>query len=111
MISRCRATVALTLNAGIGTSDVVGGAGADTITGGAGANAITTSGGDDSLTGVAGADTFKADGATAQTVTITDLGVGADLIDIDNASAVVNATVSVNTELTLATSHRLPTLS
>ena len=95
-ISASGATVDLTLISGTGTSDLTGGSGSDTMTGGAGANVFTTGAGDDSITGGASADTFNVTGTTAQTITITDLGVGADKIDIDNANAVVNATVSIN---------------
>ena len=97
------ATVDLTLVAGTTTSDVSAGSGTDTITGGDGVNVITTSEGDDSITGGTGADDINVNGAKSQTVTLTDYGVGADIIDIDNAKATVNATFGVIGGLTLGT--------
>jgi Ca2+-binding RTX toxin-like protein len=78
-----------TIFAGAGNDTILGGSGADTINGGAGDDVITGGSNDDSLIGGAGADTFNVD---ANTDTITDLGLGQDILVV-SANAQANATV------------------
>ena len=63
----------------------------NTLSGNAFDNTLTSGGGNDTLTGGQGIDTFVVDGGT---VTITDLGNGADIVLV-SAGATANATVSV----------------
>lgn len=81
-----------TIYGGAGNDSIFGGSGdsgADTIDGGAGNDTITGDSGDDYITGGLGNDVFN---VSLNTDTITDLGVGSDVLVVTN-SAWANVTV------------------
>jgi Ca2+-binding RTX toxin-like protein len=90
-----RATAAVVVNLSLGTA--TGGAGNDTlfdieqVRGSSGNDQFTDSTGSDTFTGGAGADTFNINGGTD---VITDLGQGADTLQVIGGS--VTATVTAN---------------
>lgn len=87
---------------GAGDDRITTGAGADTVVGGAGNDRISTGAGNDTITGGAGADVINAGGGTN---TITDAGVGADVITHNTAGATVVATATGTGTITLTASQ------
>ena len=95
-------TTAVFLTAsGSGAQSITGGSGSDTLVGGAGSEVITSGDGNDTMTGGAAADTFTFNNTTAGTYTITDYGVGADLVSAAGVNATINATLATVAGVTL----------
>lgn len=87
------------LNGGAGNDNLQGGAGNDTLIGDIGNDTLDGGADNDTLTGGAGADTFR---VWSGTDTITDLGNGADVLNVA-AGATANATLAANWTATAAT--------
>ena len=99
-------TTAVFLTAsGSGAQSITGGSGSDTLVGGAGAEVITSGDGNDTMTGGAAADTFTFNNTKAGTYTITDYGVGADIVSASGVNATINATLATVAGVTLGNTN------
>ena len=76
------------------TVDLTNQTAAYNVTGGNGQNTLISGNGNDSLTGGVGVDKFIISGTGTET--INNLGQGADILNVSNAAAIVNATLAGN---------------
>ena len=93
-------TVRVDLIGNGGNDSLTGGTGADSLNGGGGSDTLTGGAGNDTMTGAGSADTFRVD---IDADTITDVGLGQDVIVINSGATLTNGEVVANWTATNAT--------